>query len=72
MDYSSISCSKKTYVESLDHSEDWPPTWEHSGIESKVPWYRINDDLPQTTTEKSEFLKTARERKASSRFPGSV
>ena len=48
---------------SLDHPEDWPPTWEHSGIESKVPWYEIHDDLPQTTTEQSEFLKAAWERK---------
>ena len=51
-------------VGTLDHPEDWPPTWEHSGIESKVPWYEISDDLPQTTTEESEFLKDARDRKA--------
>ena len=51
-------------VGTLDHPEDWPPTWEHSGIESKVPWFEISDDLPQTTTEESEFLKAARERKA--------
>ena len=54
-------------VGTLDRPEDWPPTWEHSGIESKVPWFEIGDDLPQTTTEESGFLKTARERKASSR-----
>jgi hypothetical protein len=44
----------------------WGPsiTREHSGIESKVPWYEICDDLPQTTTEESEFLKEARDRKA--------
>jgi hypothetical protein len=47
----------------LDHPEDWPPTWEHSGIESKVPWHTISDDLPQTTTEESEFMIKARERK---------
>jgi len=52
-------------VGTLDHPEDWPPTWEHSGIESKVPWYEICDDLPQTATEESEFLKDARDRKAS-------
>jgi hypothetical protein len=50
-------------VGTLDHPEDWPPTWEHSGIESKVPWYEISDDLPQTTTEESDFLKAAHERK---------
>jgi hypothetical protein len=48
-------------VGTLDHPEDWPPTWEHSGIESKVPWYEISDDLPQTTTQESEFLKAARD-----------
>ena len=42
-------------VGSLDHPEDWPPTWEHSGIESKVPWCEIHDDLPQTTTEESDL-----------------
>lgn len=56
----------------LDHPEDWPPNWEHSGIESKVPWYRISDNLPQSTTEESEFLKKARERKAPPRFPESA
>jgi hypothetical protein len=54
-------------VGTLDHPEDWPPTWEHSGIESKVPWFEISDDLPQTTTDESEFLKAARERKTSAR-----
>ena len=53
-------------VGSLDHPEDWPPTWEHSGIESKVPWYEIGDDLPQTTTEESEFLQKAQARKTKS------
>jgi hypothetical protein len=52
-------------VGTLDHPEDWPPTWEHSGIESKVPWYEISNDLPQTTTEESEFLQAAYDRKAS-------
>jgi hypothetical protein len=56
-------------VGTLDHPEDWPPTWEHSGIESKVPWYEISDDLPQTKTEESGFLIEARERKEGSRPP---
>jgi len=51
-------------VGTLDRPEDWPPTWEHSGVESKVPWFEISDDLPQTTTEESEFMKAAHERKA--------
>lgn len=53
-------------VGSLDHPEDWPPNWEHSGIESKVPWFEIADDLPQTKTEESQFIKAARERKDNS------
>jgi hypothetical protein len=52
-------------VGTLDHPEDWPANWEHSGVESRVPWYEIHDDLPQTTTGKSEFLKAAHERRES-------
>ena len=41
---------------SLDHPEDWPPT-EHIGIESRVPWLTIDDDLPRTRTEEApEFI----------------
>jgi len=57
-------------VGTLDHPEDWPPTWEHSGIESKVPWFEISDDLPQTTTEESGFLKNARDRMTKKLEPG--
>jgi hypothetical protein len=35
-------------------------------MESKVPWYRTGDDLPQTTTEESEFLQQVRHRTAKS------
>ena len=56
-------------IGTLDHPEDWPATWQHSGIESKVPWYTISDDLPQTRTEESEFLQEARRRNASRRDP---
>ena len=35
----------------LDHPEDWPPNEGHSGIESRVPWDHIHDDLPQWRTE---------------------
>lgn len=59
-------------VGTLDHPGDWPPNWEHSGIESKVPWYTISDDLPQTTTEESEFLIEALERQEDAHPPGSV
>ncbi|BCH29321.1 hypothetical protein MesoLjLc_12510 [Mesorhizobium sp. L-8-10] len=48
---------------SLDHPEDWPLTkdaaWgqtEHVFIESKVPWYEINDGLPQTQANPSELM----------------
>ncbi len=34
---------------SLDHSEEFLPD-EHSGIESQVPWLKIDDDLPRKTT----------------------
>ncbi len=56
-------------IGTLDHPEDWPATWQHSGIESKVPWYTISDDLPQTRTEESEFLQEARRRNASRSDP---
>ena len=43
---------------SLDHPEDWPltkeATWgviEHVCVESKVPWYSINDGLRQKRTD---------------------
>ncbi len=35
---------------SLDHAEDFPPP-EHAGIESQVPWLKIDDGLPRKTTE---------------------
>ena len=34
---------------SLDHSEEFSPH-EHCGIESQVPWLKIDDDLPRKTT----------------------
>jgi hypothetical protein len=41
-------------VGSLDHPEDWPMTkhasWGksiHVFIDTKIPWYEINDGLPQ-------------------------
>ncbi len=33
----------------FDHSEDFPPR-EHCGIESQVPWLKVDDDLPRKTT----------------------
>ena len=33
----------------FDQSEDFPPR-EHCGIESQVPWLKVDDDLPRKTT----------------------
>ena len=51
---------------SLDHPEDWPLTrdaaWgqtEHVFIKSKVPWYEINDGLPQNQVLSSEMVARA-------------
>ena len=41
----------------LDHPEDWPPDYGHGGIESKVPWHIISDDLPQRRTDDSERVR---------------
>jgi adenylate cyclase len=37
-------------IGSLDHPEDFPPT-SHCGIESQVPWLKIDDELPRRRTE---------------------
>lgn len=34
----------------LDNPENFPPTL-HFGVESKLPWLDINDDLPRICTE---------------------
>ena len=47
------------YIATFDHPEDWPPTLGHSGMESKIPWDSINDDLPCWETESDpEFNKS--------------
>ena len=38
-------------VGTLDHPEEWPPTLGHTGIESRIAWDTINDDLPCWRTE---------------------
>lgn len=38
-------------IGTLDHPEDWPPTQGHSGMESRIPWDTIDDDLPCWRTE---------------------
>ncbi len=49
-------------IGTLDHPEDWPPDGRHAGIESKVPWHVITDDLPQIRTDENEFVEAARAR----------
>ena len=54
------------YVATLDHPEEWPPTLCHSGMESRIHWDIIRDDLPCWNTEDDpEYIK-ARARLASS------
>ncbi len=43
---------------SLDHPEDFAPTW-HAGIESQLPWLDIHDDLPRTRCDESPDLRRA-------------
>lgn len=35
---------------SFDHPEEFPPDNVHCGIESQVPWLKIDDNLPRKTT----------------------
>jgi hypothetical protein len=37
------------------HPQDFPPK-SHSGIESQVPWLKINDDLPRWKTEDDPYF----------------
>ncbi len=41
---------------SLDHPEEFAPTW-HLGIESKMPWLEIHDDLPRVRCSDSPELQ---------------
>lgn len=43
------------FTASLDHPERFPPTY-HLGIESKMPWLDIHDDLPRTMCQDSPSL----------------
>ena len=47
-------------VATFDRPEDWPPDLYHTGIEGKVPWHRIADDLPQRTSDASPYVKEAK------------
>ena len=48
------------YIGTLDHPEDWPPTLCHSGMESRIPWDTIHDDLPCWNTEDDPDYSAAR------------
>ncbi|MEX0303676.1 MAG: GFA family protein [Leisingera sp.] len=43
---------------SLERPEDFAPTW-HAGIESKMPWFDLADDLPRTACSESKDLQRA-------------
>jgi class 3 adenylate cyclase len=45
------------YSASLDRPEDFAPT-VHVGVESKMPWFDIHDDLPRERSEDSQNLRT--------------
>jgi hypothetical protein len=34
------------HIGTLDHPEEWPPAQAHLGMESRIPWDSIHDDLP--------------------------
>lgn len=47
-------------IGTLDHPEDWPPDSGHNGMESKIPWHVIADDLPRRRTDESPMLEKAK------------
>ncbi len=46
------------HTSSLDHPENFAPS-VHSGMESKLPWFDILDDLPRTRSADSRVLQKA-------------
>ena len=44
-------------VGTFDQPGDWPPTLGHCGIESRVSWYAIRDELPQYRTGEDPFTR---------------
>ncbi|AXI41940.1 GFA family protein [Sulfitobacter sp. SK011] len=46
------------HTSSLDEPENYPPA-VHSGMESKLPWFDIMDDLPRTRSADSRVLQEA-------------
>ena len=49
------------FIGTLDDPENWKPNGCHLGIESKIPWDIIHDNLPQYRTEDDpEFIEASR------------
>jgi len=46
------------FTTSLDNPQDYAPA-AHNGMESRVPWFDILDDLPRTRSEESRVLQEA-------------
>lgn len=46
------------FTATLDHPERFPPT-SHGGIESRIPWLDIHDELPRTRCDESWTLRAA-------------
>jgi len=46
------------FTTSLDTPQDYAPA-AHNGMESRVPWFDIHDDLPRTRSEDSRVLQEA-------------
>jgi hypothetical protein len=44
------------YSATLDHPEGFAPT-SHSGVESKMPWLDIHDDLPRERSDESQLFR---------------
>ncbi len=57
-------------VGSLDRPEDTPPTY-HTGVESEISWFILDDQLPRKRTDDQDFQEfTAEEQKPTKPFPG--
>jgi len=49
------------FIGTLDNPQNWQPNGCHLGIESKIPWDIIHDNLPQYRTEDDpEFIEASR------------
>jgi hypothetical protein len=44
-------------VGTLDHPEEWPPDLGHNGIESRIGWDVITDDLPRFRSDEDPAVR---------------